>query len=505
MNAIGRRIAMLAALFAVLNIIKVSVAVEDLIPREDLYLTEQPALPDDLIRQEDIEAGNLSVGQVRMAGLLVFTTPFNRLDGYGDGRFDPEDPDHTSFDNGNRPGMQTEFTPFLRVNGLDSQTCLECHSILSSSAVPPTFGIGGHSGLSDNAVFLPTEIDVDAYDESTGENGLFAFLNGRFINPPFLFGAGGVQLLANEMTQDLQAIRKNCIEQDGAYELETKGVSFGAITCSEGEVAHLDIDGGGLAIDEDLVVRPFGRKGEFATTRAFDRSAMPFHLGIQPEEVMQDRYGDKNADGDGDGVANELTVGEMSALSVFISCLPSAKTDMLDPNAKSGEETFEEIGCSRCHIPALEANKSRHSQAFPEIETDPEANVFLVYNLFGPECPTNFRKTLAGGLTVPLFADLKRHDMGDVLAETAVDEHGAPLALNRYFTTARLWGVGDSAPYLHDGRAQTLTEAILLHGGEAAVERNGFDSLSDAKKTSLLEFLRSLRVPSEFDVARIQR
>ena len=488
MNAIGRRIAVIAALFAVLNIKEVSVAIENPIPREELSSTEQPALPEDLILQEDIEGGNLSVGQVRMTGLLVFTTPFNRLDGYGDGQFDPEDPDHTSFDNGNRPGMQTEFTPFLRVNGLDSQTCLECHSILSSSAVPPTFGIGGHSGLSNNAVFLPTEIDVDAYDESTGESGLFAFLNGRFINPPFLFGAGGVQLLANEMTDDLQAIRKNCIEQDGTYELETKGVSFGSITCSGGKVTQMDIDGNGLAVDNDLVVRPFGRKGEFATTRAFDRSATRFHLGIQPEEVMLDQYGDKNADGDGDGVTNELTVGEMSALSVFISCLPSAKMEMLDSNAKAGKETFDEIGCSQCHIPAIEANKSKHSQAFPEVETDPEANVFIVYDLFGPECPTNFRKNLSGGLTIPLFADLKRHDMGDVLAETAVDGHGAPLALNRYFTTARLWGVGDSAPYLHDGRAQTLTEAILQHGGNPPLRGTALKSFRMRKKRISLNF-----------------
>ncbi len=65
---------------------------------------------------------------------------------------------------------------------------------------------------------------------------------------------------------------------------------------------------------------------------------------------------------------------------------------------------------------------------------------------------------------VPLFGDLKRHDMGDALAENfhLVDEQR-----NREFTTARLWGIADSGPYLHDGRATTLTEAIMLRGGEA--------------------------------------
>jgi CxxC motif-containing protein (DUF1111 family) len=103
-----------------------------------------------------------------------------------------------------------------------------------------------------------------------------------------------------------------------------------------------------------------------------------------------------------------------------------------------------------------------------------------------------FEKNHEGGVTVPLFADLKRHDMGDALAESfsRVDEKR-----NREFTTARLWGVADTAPYLHDGRATTLTEAILLHGGEAEDERSRFADLGDDARVELLDFLRSLRTP----------
>ena len=90
---------------------------------------------------------------------------------------------------------------------------------------------------------------------------------------------------------------------------------------------------------------------------------------------------------------------------------------------------------------------------------------------------------------MPLFADLKRHDMGPRLAESA----GSPL--DRFFTTARLWGVADTAPYLHDGRATTLTEAILWHGGEAEDARQAFADLSDSGKRDLLSFLRTLRTP----------
>ncbi|MFN2256081.1 MAG: di-heme oxidoredictase family protein, partial [Candidatus Promineifilaceae bacterium] len=99
-----------------------------------------------------------------------------------------------------------------------------------------------------------------------------------------------------------------------------------------------------------------------------------------------------------------------------------------------------------------------------------------------------------GGISVPLFADLKRHDMGPDLSESfaQVDEQR-----NREFTTARLWGVADTAPYLHDGRATTLTEAILLHGGEALPARNAFAALSGQNQAEVIAFLRSLRTPTK--------
>ena len=93
------------------------------------------------------------------------------------------------------------------------------------------------------------------------------------------------------------------------------------------------------------------------------------------------------------------------------------------------------------------------------------------------------------GISVPLYADLKRHDMGPDLAESTGD------VLDAHFETARLWGVADTAPYLHDGRAATLTEAILWHGGEAESHATLFDSLADDQKRQLLNFLRTLRTP----------
>lgn len=67
-----------------------------------------------------------------------------------------------------------------------------------------------------------------------------------------------------------------------------------------------------------------------------------------------------------------------------------------------------------------------------------------------------------------MFTDLKRHDRGVELAEQ-IDETGTGKSM---FLTEALWGVGSTAPYLHDGRATTLTEAILCHGGEGADSRS---------------------------------
>lgn len=78
--------------------------------------------------------------------------------------------------------------------------------------------------------------------------------------------------------------------------------------------------------------------------------------------------------------------------------------------------------------------------------------------------------------------------MGSGLAEP-IDEVGTGPAM---FLTENLWGVGSTAPYLHDGRATTLTEAILEHGGEAGRARAAFVALTLAEQECLIAFLQNL-------------
>ena len=285
------------------------------------------------------------------------------------------------------------------------------------------------------------------------------------------------------MTRDLQRLKAQAIANPGTQvELVTKGVHFGVITAD----AAGNVDTSGVTgVKPDLVVRPFGRKGEFATVRAFDIGAMDFHFGMQPAEVVGE-----GVDDDGDGVADEITAGDLSSLHIFATSLERPYQERLSAQARRGFATFREIGCVECHRPSLETEARRLPMRLPEVETDPAANTYYRVDL-AAKAP-GFKRNRQGGVTVPLFSDLRRHDMGEGLKENF---HEADAEENRMFVTARLWGVADSAPYLHDGRATTLTEAILAHGGEAQVVRDRFAGLDEAKQDALLAFLRSLRTP----------
>jgi CxxC motif-containing protein (DUF1111 family) len=89
---------------------------------------------------------------------------------------------------------------------------------------------------------------------------------------------------------------------------------------------------------------------------------------------------------------------------------------------------------------------------------------------------------------VELFGDMKRHDLGGDVAES-IDEVGTG---NSVFLTENLWGVGSTAPYMHDGGSTTLTEAIQRHGGEASSSRAAFNGASEMRQSDLLAFLKNL-------------
>ena len=97
---------------------------------------------------------------------------------------------------------------------------------------------------------------------------------------------------------------------------------------------------------------------------------------------------------------------------------------------------------------------------------------------------------------VPLYGDIKRHEMGPRMADTK-DESGVKKSV---FLTRPLWGMGSYTEFLDYGSAPTPKDAILRHGGEALRSRNRFARLSKREQFALLKFLKSRILFSVEDV-----
>jgi len=346
-------------------------------------------------------------------------------------------------------------------------------------------------------------------------------------NTPHVFAPGAVQRVAEEMTARLQRIRAEAAAEAARTgrpvrrHLEAKGIDFGSITAlPSGKFDTHSVEG----VDPDLVVRPFQWKGSVATLREFNRDAAHNELGMQGVELVGDE------DGDGDRVRDELTIGDLTALSVYLAAQPrpTSKIELsllglLDPPLSIGQAAeiirgagfFVLIGCANCHEPVLtiddpifrepSANPSYRDDRFPSgqdplaLGVDPRLPVRFDLTSDQPDNQIrgrdgriihlgSLRKDDRGRAIVALYSDLKRHEMGRDLAEP-IDEVGTGASV---FLTEALWGVGSTAPYMHDGRATTLTEAILLHGGEARISREIFALLPTDRQKDLIAFLDNL-------------
>lgn len=452
----------------------------------------------------------------------LFETTFNALDGVGANvgqgqRF-------TSVPRADLRGANEwmNHRP-IRFTGPNASSCISCHS----------------KPFDDGAGDPSTAVHRDPL--RTGNLADFI----QRDTPP-LFGLGALQRLAEEMTETLQGqreqLRRTLCDRGGtsSVNLSAKGVSFGTLSgtrmrgnpCSvtfntEG-VRGVDFEG---AVPE-LVVKPYQWKGVVASLRAFVRDASHNELGMQAVEIAGDRV-----DGDFDGVADELTIGDVSAMSVYLAAQPRPTTltelaslGLIEPlpqpqrNAiQRGRGVFNQIGCDSCHTSSLTLDNPTFSEpsqhaAFrdganfpagqPTTSRGVDPSFAVTFDLTADQ-PDNvvdgarlgsFAKDNRGRAVVELFSDLKRHEMGPQVAES-VNEVTGNRQTPGTFLTKPLWGVGSTAPYLHDGRATTLVEAILEHAtgtandtSEAASARRRYFGLPSADQQALVAFLNNLVV-----------
>src|SRR3989449_6338965 len=172
---------------------------------------------------------------------------------------------------------------------------------------------------------------------------------------------------------------------------------------------------------------------------------------------------------------------------------PPRDPGLLDAWA-AGRSRFDEIGCSGCHVPTLELDDPKLDARQPAEADQAAFIVDVAKDGDGPKIEPKYGGYVTSYL-VHLFSDLKRHDMGDALA-TPAPQGTIPV---RVFLTRPLWGLAETAPYLHDGRAPTVHDAIVLHGGEATKARDAYLALDEPARASVRIFLTSLsREPKLF-------
>ncbi len=250
-----------------------------------------------------------------------------------------------------------------------------------------------------------------------------------------------------------------------------------------------DADGDGIRgrpnYDRGFVGR-FGRKAQTVSIEGFIRGPLFNHMGITTDPLSESqkanlpvpstdtltaglrspiRTGDAGdtirglvmgqaaapdePTTDADGVADpELSNDDLFDLVSFamLTAAPTPQTPGI--GADHGQALFDEMGCADCHVPSLQGPRG----------------------------------------AIPAYTDLLLHDMGADMSDGVVQG----LAGGQDFRTAPLWGVTATGPYLHDGRADTLREAIVAHGGEAEAARVAFTNASPSFQEDLIGFLDTL-------------
>lgn len=359
-------------------------------------------------------------------------------------------------------GLEVALRGFLPSDGLgpafNVASCVACHE-------KPV--IGGGAGLYRNFVLAGTTLG-----------------DGTFLPADSAGPAGSVLRVYN---YDLEAEARPPVDSEvntfgQRNPIPFFGVGLIAELSNEELLKREDVDdedGDGISgkanFDRGFVGR-FGRKSQTVSIEGFIRGPLFNHLGLTSDPLDEEQKAALPVDSSGsagllpgedasfdfrqaaapetsliddDGVEDpELSTDDLFHLVAFAMLTAAPKPEKLSEEGLRGRAVFNDLNCGACHAPRLD----------------------------GPRGP------------LPIYSDLLLHDMGPELADGLVQK----LATGSEFRTQPLWGIAPVGPYLHDGRASTLGEAILLHGGEAEASRDAAAELSTEDFDALVEFIESL-------------
>jgi CxxC motif-containing protein (DUF1111 family) len=276
-------------------------------------------------------------------------------------------------------------------------------------------------------------------------NGPATIIAGRRTTP--LFGLGLVDALTD-----------STFEEIAEAEHQNTPATAGRINM----VSDVFADG------QSAQARPgrFGWKCQHSTLFAFSGDAYLNEIGITTpflpnENVPQDPNHGRLvnpallAANPGPQPTDDPDNSSVTQFNQFMTLLAPPPPLPLTPQAKRGAMTFAAIGCVNCHLPTLQTGPS----PIPQLDN----------------------------ATFHPFSDFLLHNMGSL--GDGIAQAGAGQTEMR---TAPLWGVRVITSFLHDGRASTLSEAILAHAGQGQAARNNFANLSAAAQANLIAFLNTL-------------
>lgn len=340
-----------------------------------------------------------------------------------------------------------------------------------------------------------------------------------------LFGLGLKEMLADEITAQLRAIRDDAVARAQAThaavtaDLESKGIGYGNVVAQpDGTVDTSQVRG----VDADLRVKPFFHHGGTISIREFVVGAFNDEMGLQasdpdllaassggrvvtPAGMVLDGSKDSvkappadspSADPDGDGKVDEIPVSIVDHMEFYLLNYFKPAVYQQTDETRQGRDLFVRSGCAECHVPDLVIDSDRR---VADVDTAYDSARGIFNGLFatatplfdavddGSGHPAEKRPRKQPFVVRNIFTDFKRHDLGSRFYERNYDG-----TLRKEFLTTALWGVGSTAPYGHDGRSINLMEVILRHGGEAEQARASFAKLPAAHQSRVIAFLNSL-------------
>jgi len=465
-----------------------------------------------------------------------FTTPLSKLLRYGSQLFNAK---FTVQEGAGRPLSKGTGAPisdpssplvfsrnFDRVSSPEANACSGCHNAPYS---------GGGGDRVTEVFVLAQRFDHLTFDHNDGmplrgavdETGNFVTMENATNDRKTIGmnGSGYLEMVARQMNAELRSIAGSTPPGSNRI-LICKGVNFGSIkhnidgTWDTSKVVGLpapSLHSTGTN-PPSLTILPYHQAGAVVSIRQFTNNAMNHHHGMQSEE----RFG-QNTDPDGDGVVNELTVADLTAISLFQATLPvPGRVIPNDPAVENaiwtGEKLFAQIRCNSCHMDALPLDKQGWVYSEPD-PYNPPGNLQVGpvnYPLTAPPISVDLTSnalpqprlhpSASGVILVPAYTDLKLHDIS-ATSDPKTDPECEPLDQNQpagtpgffagncRFITRKLWGFyNQGGAFMHHGKFTTAREAVEAHSGEALSSRQAFDALPASLQNDVIEFLKSLQV-----------